>query len=74
MVAGIIGVLLAGAFATWAGALVVFGLAYPLVLTIAILRLADRLVGQRVDPAEQALALDTARYGAMATCSTFREP
>jgi hypothetical protein len=42
-----------------------FGLAYPLVLTIAILCRADKLVGQRVDPDEQALALDTAGYREM---------
>jgi Amt family ammonium transporter len=86
MVAGIIGVLLTGAFAELAGvegglpqvgrqvALVAIGFAYPFVLTIAILWLVDKRVGLRVDPGEQALGLDVAEYGEMGYRLDCREP
>jgi ammonia channel protein AmtB len=38
---------------------------YPFVMTIAILRLVDKLVGLRVDPGEQVLGLDVAEYDEM---------
>jgi Amt family ammonium transporter len=81
MVAGVIGLLLIGAFASTAVnaggvehgpdqlgrqlALVGVGFAYPFVMTIVILVLVDNLVGLRVDPGEQALGLDIADYGEM---------
>jgi ammonium transporter, Amt family len=81
MVAGVIGVLLTGAFASLTvnsggvdrglaqfgrqAVLVAVGFAYPFVMTIAILWLVDRLVGLRVDPDEQAVGLDVAEYGEM---------
>src|SRR5262245_55916027 len=81
MVAGVIGAMLTGAFASLtvngAGvdrglaqfdrqlALVAIGFAFPFVMTIVILRLVDELVGLRVDPGEQALGLDVGEYGEM---------
>jgi Amt family ammonium transporter len=81
MVAGVIGVLLTGAFASLAVnaagvdhglaqfgrqvALVAIGFAYPFVMTVVILWLVDKLVGLRVDPGEQVLGLDVAEYGEM---------
>jgi ammonium transporter, Amt family len=81
MVAGVIGVLLTGAFASLAvnsagvdhglaqferqAALVAIGFAFPFAMTIVILWLVDKLVGLRVDPDEQALGLDVAEYGEM---------
>ena len=79
LVAGVIGVLLTGVFASLAVnaagvdrglaqvgrqfVLVAIGFAYPFVMTMVILRLVDKLVGLRVDPDEQALGLDVAEYG-----------
>jgi ammonium transporter, Amt family len=79
MVAGAIGVLLTGAFASLAvnpagvaaglpqfgrqAALVGVGLAFPFLMTMGILRLVDRVIGLRVDPDDQALGLDLAEYG-----------
>src|SRR5262249_4104572 len=81
MVAGVIGVLLIGAFASLAVnaagvdrrlaqiegqvTLVDVGFAYPFVMTIVVLWVVDRLIGLRVDPGEQALGLDVAEYGEM---------
>jgi len=81
MVAGIVGLLLTGAFASLAvnaagvdrgltqferqAALVGIGFAYPFAMTMAILWVVDRLVGLRVDPSEQAVGLDVAEYGEM---------
>jgi Amt family ammonium transporter len=78
MVAGVIGVLLTGVFASLAvnpsgvdGGLVQFGrqavlagigLAYPFVVTIVILWLVDKVVGLRVGPDEEALGLDLGEY------------
>jgi Amt family ammonium transporter len=79
MVAGVIGVLLTGVFASLAVnaagvdrgvaqfgrqvVLVAIGFAYPFVMTMVILWLVDKLVGLRVDPGEQAIGLDLAEYG-----------
>jgi Amt family ammonium transporter len=78
LVAGVIGLLLIGAFASLkvnaAGVdrglaqfgrqlvLIAVGFAYPFVMTALILRFVDKLVGLRVDPGEQALGLDLADY------------
>jgi Amt family ammonium transporter len=79
MVAGLVGVLLTGVFASSAvnaagvdaglaqfgrqAALAAIGLLYPFVMTIVILWLVDKLVGLRVGPHEEALGLDLADYG-----------
>jgi Amt family ammonium transporter len=79
MVAGVIGVLLTGVFASLAvnpagvdaglaqfgrqAVLAGIGLAYPFVATIAILWLVDRVVGLRVGPDEEAVGLDLGEYG-----------
>jgi ammonium transporter, Amt family len=79
MVAGVIGVLLTGVFASLAVnavgvdsgltqigrqfVLVAIGLVYPFVMTMVILLLVEKLVGLRVDPDEQAFGLDFAEYG-----------
>jgi ammonium transporter, Amt family len=81
MVAGAIGVLLTGAFASLAVnaagvdrglaqferqlALVGIGFVYPFVMTAVILWLVDGLVGLRVDPGEQVVGLDVGEYGEM---------
>jgi ammonium transporter, Amt family len=79
MVAGVIGLLLTGAFASLAvnaagvdGGLAQFGrqalltavgVVYPFIVTAGILRLVDKFIGLRVAPDEQAVGLDLAEYG-----------
>jgi ammonium transporter, Amt family len=79
LVAGVIGVVFTGVFAslvvnaTGAGGgwlqlgrqsvLAVVGLAYPFVMTLLILWVADRVVGRRVGPGEQAEGLDLGEHG-----------
>jgi ammonium transporter, Amt family len=79
MVAGVIGLLLTGAFATLAvnsagvehgltqlgrqATLVAIGFAYPFVMTGALLWLIDKFVGLRVDANEMVLGLDLGEYG-----------
>jgi Amt family ammonium transporter len=74
MVGGFIGVVLTGVFASLAvnelgvsggwvqlgrqSVLALFGLAYPFVVTLAILWFTDRTVGIRVSPGSQAMGLD----------------
>lgn len=79
MVAGVLGVLLTGVFASLAvnpegvgsslaqfgrqAALAAIGLLYPFVVTVVILWLVDKIVGLRVGPHEEAVGLDLAEYG-----------
>jgi Amt family ammonium transporter len=79
MVAGVIGLLLTGVFATLAvnsagvdhglaqfgrqAALVAIGFGYPFVMTGVILWFIDKLVGLRVDADEMLLGLDLGEYG-----------
>jgi Amt family ammonium transporter len=79
MVAGVIGVLLTGVFASLAvnaagvdaglvqfgrqAVLAVTGLAYPFIVTMIILWLVDKVVGLRVAPDEEVLGLDLGEYG-----------
>jgi ammonium transporter, Amt family len=81
MVAGAIGLLLTGAFASLAVdaagvdrglaqferqvVLVAIGFVYPFVMTAVILWLVDGVVGLRVDPGEQVVGLDVGEYGEM---------
>jgi Amt family ammonium transporter len=79
MVAGVIGVLLTGVFASLAvnaagvaaglaqigrqSVLAAIGLVYPFVMTMGILWVVDKAVGLRVAPDEAAVGLDLAEYG-----------
>jgi ammonium transporter, Amt family len=82
MVAGLIGVVLIGAFASLAinpagvasgwpqvgrqSALALVALAYPFVTTWIIVRVTDKVVGLRVSPGEQAEGLDLGEHGEIA--------
>jgi Amt family ammonium transporter len=82
MVAGVVGVVLTGAFASlvvnpggvnggWSQlgrqvVLAVVGLAYPFVMTLVILRVADKAVHLRVGAGEQAEGLDLGEHGEVA--------
>jgi Amt family ammonium transporter len=79
LVAGVLGVLLTGVFASLAtnatgvegglaqfgrqSVLVAIGFAYPFAMTVVILLVVDKLIGLRAAPREQAIGLDLAEYG-----------
>jgi Amt family ammonium transporter len=81
MIAGVIGILLTGVFASLAVnaagldaglaqfgrqvALAAVAIVYPFLMTVVVLWSVDKVVGLRVDPDEQALGLDLTEYGEM---------